>query len=122
MEKLRKDWVERIFERLECVYKERWRERVSESAKELMIMQWSSGLAGLSANEIKRGIALCECYPYDAPPTVIEFYHYAKGCRRPAPIKPPHYINPARKEVAMGYMNEIKSKLGMRSVPHGTRT
>lgn len=119
MEKLPREWVERIFERLECVYKERWAIKYNDPAiRDLLITQWSSGLAGLSSNEIRKALAICERYPYDAIPTVIEFYHYAKGYRQPSPIPPPHYLAPERKELALGYMSEIKSKL--KSVPRRT--
>ncbi len=121
MEKLRRDWVERIFERLECVYKERWATRYNDAnLKELLVTQWSSGLAGLSPNEISKALTMCERFPYDTIPTVIEFYHYAKGYRRPAPIQPPHYLDPEKKERAKGYMNEIRSKLKGSGVLRGT--
>jgi len=123
MDKLKREWVERIFERLECVYKERWAVKYNDpNIRELLVTQWSSGLAGLSSTEIRRALTMCELYPYDTIPTVIEFYHYAKGYRQPSKVQPPHYLAPERKQLAQGYMDEIKSKLGRKNVPHGTLT
>jgi len=112
MQKLPTDWVERIFERLECTYKSKWTCLVGdERRKNIYLNQWSTGLAGLTPQEIKRALAMCECSYHDLPPTVVEFYHMAKGLKvlkRKDSVLP---MTLQTRELAEQYLTEIRSKL-----------
>lgn len=82
--KLPTEWVDRIFERLACLYNDRSTNQLpNEGRKDLYKVIWSTGLAGLSVSEIRKAFSMCEAYPYAAIPNHIEFYHYAKGIRAP---------------------------------------
>lgn len=109
MEKLPVAWVERIFERLQCVYKENW--IVDERRKHLLLTQWCTGLSGLTGPEIQKAIAMCECSDRTMPPTVIEFYHYAKGIRVLPRRKLTGLESIGSKEVGKKFLQEIRAKL-----------
>lgn len=112
--KLPLDWVERIFDRLYTIYGERWIDfHGNPKRKDLSLSQWSTGLSGLTPEEIKKALSMCETFPHADIPTVVEFYHYAKGIRvitKPKPIEQ----NLGNKEVAKIYMDTIKSKLSIK--------
>jgi hypothetical protein len=120
MEKLPLPWVERIFERLECAYKTKWTDLLgNEKRRNIHLVQWSTGLAGLSAQEIQRALTMCECSLRDCPPTVVEFWHIAKGLKF---LKRAAYELPMteeNREIAKHYLSEIKSKIHG-SVSHRT--
>ncbi len=83
--KLPMEWVDRIFDRMSCIYKDRWTKLYGDERNASLYKTiWSSGLSGLSVNEIKKALSMCEAYPYAQVPTHIEFYHYAKGIRVPS--------------------------------------
>lgn len=111
LEKLPTEWVERIFERLAEIYGEPWtRHYVNPEKKSLNVTMWSTGLAGLTIDQIKSALALLRHSPGLFPPTVIEFYHYAKGIRKPYRYQP-KIRKGGSTEIASGYINEIKNKL-----------
>lgn len=109
------DWVERIFQRLEAIYKEQWIKSIGRpDLKDLYLTQWSSGLVGLTVNEIKRALAVCEYNAKHDMPNVVEFFHYAKGRPyqgyvRKLDQKPPN------KELAKHHLDKIKSFLTKKS-------
>jgi hypothetical protein len=110
-QKLPMSWVERIFERLEMIYKDRWLPSLSDERKSLLKIVWSSALIGLSADEIRCALSLFQSYPHLEPPTHMEFFHYAKGKKQPY-IKPTNSkYERGNPEVASKYLSEIKSKL-----------
>ena len=113
MEKLSSAWTERIFERLKWIFKDRWTKAYerSDAQKILFLGQWSTGLSGLTANEIRRAITILECYPHRDIPTVIEFYHYAKGNIKPMKPKPERFPDHASKETAKIFLKEIRARL-----------
>jgi len=112
------EWVERIFERMECIYKNRWLEFVGNENQQLILKTiWSTGLSGLDAIAIKKALSMCESFPHASIPTHIEFYHYAKGIRY---IKVPSHslhhpmsLNEKKSdsELAKKYLSDIKQKL-----------
>lgn len=115
IEKLPIPWVERIFERLECIYKEKWRKSYGDpKIKDIAILQWSAALTGLNAKEIQKAITTCECYMDYEVPTFMEFFDYAKGKRaipnrRPNPMA--FFKTDEQKKHGEKYINEIKAKL-----------
>lgn len=115
MDKMPTEWVERIFERLACIYKERWTSLLgSDGRKNLLIAQWCTGLAGLSAEQIKRALTNCEFSGEFMPPTVMDFYHLAKGnkiLKRNANDVP---MTVSNREVAKLYLTEIRNKIHLR--------
>jgi hypothetical protein len=112
MQKLPMPWVERIFERLECTYKTKWTEIYGKrNRKDLYLNQWSTGLAGLTALEIQRALTMCECSSNGYPPTVVEFYHLAKGLKILPRNQMDVPITHENREIAKQYLSEIKSKI-----------
>lgn len=112
VQKLPMDWTERIFERLKCIFKEKWAETYEKNPgrKALYLEMWSTGLSGLTAKEIQRALLTFELSASHLPPTVMEFHHCAKG----------HIVLPRRKEedmrgittqVAKHHLQEIKTSL-----------
>lgn len=110
-------WIDRLFERLELIYKDRWIKIYSKPSDQPMFKTWwKTALSGLSANEIKTALTLCECFSYGSPPTPIEFFHYSKRLRHP-PVVKQEDINRTRgnPDVARKYLDEIKSKVHNKS-------
>lgn len=122
MDKLNMDWTNRIFERLKIIFKEKWSERYERtpSMKALYLSQWSSGLSGLSAPEIKKAITILECFTPPHVPSVIEFYHYAKGNIGAHRKKESRFQDASQPEVAHQYLSDIKNKLKRGIVNRGT--
>lgn len=108
---LRRDWVERIFDRLADIYGDIWISRnENPERRNLNIIQWSTGLSGLTESEIRDALAILRNSPSYHPPTAVEFYHYAKGIARP-PMYKKSFIKPGNPVVANAFLNDIKSKL-----------
>ena len=109
--KLPPEWIDRIFERLQCIYKEKWTSMFGSPEKErLAKIMWSSGLTGLSAEEIKKALAACECFPHYHPPVWTDFYHYAKGFKTP-PRRKEELTPMGDPEIAKKYLQSIKKGL-----------
>ena len=113
LDRIPRAWIERIFEVLECHYKERWRAIIGTGPmRDIHITNWQGALTGVSAAEIEKALTMCGCYPDADIPTAIEFYHYAKGKR---------YINAKRtnnddnyyqsRAIGKQYLEKIKAKL-----------
>lgn len=80
MYELPMDWIDRIFMRLQNIYGERWIKWYGHPKyQSLFKLIWSHGLFGLTSNEIRKAIVELSGYPYSAMPTLINFYHCAKG-------------------------------------------
>lgn len=115
--KLPMEWVERIFERMECIYKDRWTSLVgNEGRKSILKTMWSTGLSGLDAHAIKKALSMCESFPHASIPTHIEFYHYAKGIRTPVrtssvKYQSPNAPQPGNPEVAKEHLAKIREQL-----------
>lgn len=116
---LPKDWIDRLFERLEMIYKENWKRQFEVNGKpkpervDLAKTTWATGLAGLSAEEIKAALNTFNFADPTNVPTVIEFYHAAKRIRMPLKKKQDlTYPLPKRDPVvAKKFMDEIRCKL-----------
>ncbi len=114
MEKLPDIWIDRIFERLYEIYKDRWSYYVGTPAYEDRLKRmWSTGLAGLHADQIRRALFLCANYPYADTPTHIEFYHYAMGSKQLSSKRPPfkERASPESQMIAGEHLAEIRKKL-----------
>ena len=76
--KLPSSWVERIFNRLAAIYKERWEEYLGNERNQTLLKTiWSTGLYGLDPHQIARAITICESSPHSYIPTHIEFFDIA---------------------------------------------
>jgi hypothetical protein len=110
-------WVDRIFDIMEEIYKEKWTHwHGAENVKGLYKMVWSHGLCGLTTDEIKNTITLLRNSSYSIqPPLVTDFYNYAKGITKPIHRKyvPDIKVN---KELAKQAIAQIKNNL------HGKRS
>lgn len=78
MNKLPKEWVNKLFYRLKNIYGMYYSHWFS-THEEVMKESWSSGLYGLNAEEIKKGLDHCHINSNARPPTCVEFYHHCKG-------------------------------------------
>jgi hypothetical protein len=105
-----KEWIERLFERLEEIYGAKWTRNVG-SRKELLLTLWSHALAGLTGDEIKTAIQMCKDYPYSPIPTPIEFYHYAKKNILPPRVQKPVPRTAVNMAIAHVAIEKMKDKL-----------
>lgn len=114
MEKLSLEYVNRIFQRLEEIYKEAWTEtHKNQILKDSHIVMWQSALAGVTVDEIKKALELCEKSDRTFPPHAIEFWQYAKGHTRPR-IRPPNndeLFHKRSPEIALEHLEAIKIRL-----------
>lgn len=109
MEKLPVEWIAKIFNYLDDFFKEEWRQLYTEDRINISIRQWQSGLLGVTADEIKKGLAICKCMAKNAqkPPNVIEFYYYSKGLKLP-PSPPKKSAYSMNRELAANSIAELK--------------
>lgn len=109
-EKLPDAWVNRIFDRLAAIYTDRWLTSLGHPiTKHISLIQWSTGLAGLTPDEIKKALAMCQAYSHASVPTVVEFYHYAKGLRQVVTPKPTSHSGNA--EIAKQHLDLMRQRL-----------
>lgn len=72
-----------LFKRLQAIYGARWDDQFpSEERHDAAMAEWAQALAGLSGDQIRRGIERCrvEC---EWPPSIAKFVALAKspvGC------------------------------------------
>ncbi len=112
-------WVDRIFSRFDDIFGEKFTRKFSKAEyRDLEKMQWASGLYGLNGDQIKSVLNLCLNNQIKEPPNVIEFYHYAKRWREPAPT--PVITSKANPEIQSHYMQQIRTKLNGQGAPSDT--
>lgn len=111
--KLPSEWVDRIFKRLAETYGAKFASTFSKpSYVDLEKTRWQSGLMGVTADEIKQVLSLCQQGIIIDPPNVIEFYHYCKGAKQPPIIKKSEYTrNEAQQQHGEQYLKLIMDKL-----------
>lgn len=114
--KMPMDWVERIFSRLLEIYGERWTALYGNpKERNMYTTQWSTGLSGLTPNEIRFALNHCRSLPHSHVPSVVEFYHYAKGIRcisMPIPKK----NSPVDHAIRKDFLNQAMAKIKTRNV------
>ena len=86
--KLTKEWVDRIFLRLSDIYGKDWSSKISPLIEDAIKQQWATGLGNLSSTEITIALNACRNLRHERIPTVVTFYHRAKGIAPPAPQTP----------------------------------
>jgi len=113
------DWIDKLFNCMAQFYGERWTEPLKNPrVEDFYKTVWKGGLTGLTYDEIKIQLLRCKKdaeYLSARPPTVMDFFHYAKNIVVPYPQAFDVEPNLAKKETALHYMSEIKQKLGMRA-------
>lgn len=113
------EWVDKLFTCMAQFYGERWTKPLAKPTTEDFYKTiWKGGLTGLSYDEIKTQLLRCKKDAEHAsarPPTVMDFFHYAKNIVVQFPFPADIAQNLATKETATHYMAEIKQKLGMRA-------
>ena len=109
--KLPTEWVDRIFQRLEEIYGCKW--KIEIQGKESLYREiWCTGLFGLTKEQVKKALAICEIFKHADIPNHIEFYHAAKGLpynRRP--IRKPLDIGTRSLKVAEKHLSDIRRTL-----------
>lgn len=120
MEHLAKDWVLRIFERLKEIYKDTWVENNNEVLEESVIAMWQSVLTGVTSQEIKKALELCEASDKRFAPHAIEFWQYCKGHCAPIIKKQDELFYQRSPEIALEHLRAIKQRL-KGNVPHRTQ-
>jgi len=114
MEKLPEKWTLRIWERLENIFGDKWRERYSdEKRRGIYLTQWCTGLMGMTSADIQHALMMLESSELrDFPPTVIDFYLIGKRLMQIAKPKNnyPTWIRGSG-EVAKAHMDEIRAKV-----------
>lgn len=108
-------WIDRIFARLTDIYGERFTGKFSKPEyMDMEKLRWSGGLYGLNGDQIKNVLNLCLNNKIKEPPNVVEFFHYAKEWKAPAPEKPP--VQSASPETQAHYMKLIREKLNAKGI------
>lgn len=79
-------WIEKLLEKMRDAYGEKFRDATWEFSTEELTQQWSTGLASLSDDELKRGYLAIP--GRTNPPSIEEFIRVATGID-PAPIIEP---------------------------------
>lgn len=114
--KLPIEWIDRIFKRLTEIYGSQVTARFSKSFYiDIEKTRWQAGLYGVTADEIKHVLNLCQSGMIKELPNVIEFYHYCKGMKKPAPKKAEQFARTdAQKKTSATYIKLILDKLNGR--------
>lgn len=111
-----------LFERLESIYKDRWIASYGNPKhKDIYINQWSTGLSGLTFDEIKKALDICRYNENESIPHVVEFYHYAKGIKYIRPKKSNLSIK-INKDFGKSQLNSIRNSLKNNSLRAGSST
>lgn len=117
------EWVERIFKRFDEIWSNQFLNQfTTDKDFDVAKKQWQSGLFGLSADQIRKGLDLCRSHYVKHPPHVVEFYHYCKGHKVPLPSKPTPSISTEQREIAGKYLKLIRDKLHGRIDSEGEAT
>lgn len=107
-------WINRIFERMNVIYGDKWIAHIGKPDRERILKSiWTVALTGCKAHEIKKALTMCEAFSHSGIPTHIEFYHYAKGIREPVHVRPPIEAK-GDPEIAKKYLDQIKNKLHLK--------
>lgn len=117
MEKIPKEWVDKLFNCMAEFYGERWTRYFGKPHLESFYKAiWQSGLVGLSYEQIKHALVLCKrsaLHPSIKPPHVMEFFRFAKGYEMPL-IEYERKGEPTADPIVQRQaMDEIRQKLGM---------
>ena len=76
---LARGWVLALFKRLRAIYGAKWDEQFPDAAlHDAAVVEWGIGLAGLSGEQIQRGIDRCRA-ELDWPPSIAGFLRLAKS-------------------------------------------
>jgi hypothetical protein len=109
--KLPMEWIDRIFKRFAEIWGDDYTKLFSsEMHVDIERTRWSSGLYGVTADEIRRVLEMCRARLIQHPPNAVEFFHYCKGHTLPL-TKPAHTIPSERKEIGKQYLKLIQDKL-----------
>lgn len=77
------DWVERLFTRFEEIYGATFTQLLDDPQDKNFRIFYktivANALNGLTNQEIKRGLYICNMYNYEPIPHPIEFWHRCKG-------------------------------------------
>ena len=113
MEKPPLEWIDKIFVLMSEYFGDKWIDRVT-GRLDIHKLMWQTGLTGLNRDEIKSGLFVSRNLARNnqLPPNVIEFYHYAKGIRKP-PKPVPKNEYPINMSLAENSIKEIKQILRM---------
>ena len=111
--KLPMEWIDRLFDRLEAIYQDKWRAYYSNPQKiSLYKSIWSTGLSGLTPEEIRN--ALAKCYSNTTLPNPITFYHMAKNLGLvPKPKEEKITWKRGSEEIAKTYLDAMKKELAV---------
>lgn len=111
--KLPEEWIDRIFKRLTEIYGDRFSSFFTSSFRiDIERSRWQSGLYGVTADEIKHVLSLCQQRIIKEPPNLIEFYHYCKGEKKPPmPTKTQFVRTESDKKASEKYLKLILDKL-----------
>ncbi len=125
METIPIEWIEKIFTIMEDWFNTKWTDMFAPPGRKSVAMTiWQNGLIGLTQEEIRKGLKLVKLMANNDqwPPTVIEFYHYCKGIRKPhMPVKNDPF--PLNKDLARSSIANMKKTLGRpydRNITTGT--
>jgi hypothetical protein len=122
--KLPLEWIDRIFKRLVEAYGSRFASKFTNASYvDLEKTRWQSGLVGVTADEIKNVLNLCNQGMINEPPNVIEFYHYCKGAKLAPTLKKGGYTrDESQQKHGEQYLKLITDKLHGRLDSEGEAT
>lgn len=113
MEPIPTEWIDRIFEILADMFKNRWTDGQEKPERlQLLKTMWKNGLIGLDKDDIRKGLRICKDIAKNdlSPPNVLEFFHYSKGYRFPY-IPPKSSTHTRNIELATQHIKQIKAHL-----------
>ena len=109
-------WVREVWRRLGHLYGPRWTASLPTTAAEMaeMLETWACGLAGLSAEDLRRGLAALMEREDPWPPSLPELRGLCRpkaeaACHRPYLALP---RPPSSREAGMAAIREMRSRLG----------
>ena len=109
-------WITEIFKRLEAMYPHKWKSAIEGNA-EYVVQVWSEGLAGVTGEQIKRGL---EGLKGDWPPSLPEFKKLCLYTRYQHPAHVEFYkkksidsddLKAHRKKIALNALSNIRDIL-----------
>jgi hypothetical protein len=106
------EWVEWIFDQLHTLFGKAWSERYdNQGLLAVYKTQWQTGLYGLRMQQIKMALAMCYLDRHHGVPSIMDFYHYAKGIRVSRKTQRGFPARASNAELATKYVRDIRARL-----------
>lgn len=120
MEKIPKEWIDKLFNCMKLFYGDRWNSQFKdEHAIEFAKTTWQSALFNLPYEDIKNALIYCKSHAkilYNKPPHHLEFYKWAID--KNISYFVPKEVNKTESsnEIAIAALKEIRNKLNINRI------